>query len=484
MKRRIATIGAGFSGIGLGIRLKQAGFHDFTIYDKAEGVGGTWRDNTYPGAACDSPSFLYCFSFEPKTDWTRKWAEQSEILGYIEHCVAKHGLAPHLRLGTEVTRARFDARSGAWHLETSDGRQEVFDVVVSGVGQLNRPATPDLPGLARFAGPTFHSARWDADVSLAGKRVGVIGNAASAVQLVPRIADEVAHLSVFQRSANWMMPKGDYAYSAAWKERFARLPWLARLYRWSIYLTFESTFPVFRGNRFLGERTQQVALRELSKAVPDPLLRAKLTPDYPIGGKRVLISDDYYPTLQRDDVTLVTDAIAEVTEGGIVTSDGQEHPLDVLVLATGFETTGFLVPMKIEGQEGRTLERRWSEGAEAYLGLTVPGFPNFFMMYGPNTNLGHNSILFMIECQVRYILQALGALERRDLKYLELRPEPMEAYNRDIQERLRRSVWAVPERSWYKNAAGRITNNWSSSTLRYWWRTRRVDLAAYLQISP
>jgi len=280
-----------------------------------------------------------------------------------------------------------------------------------------------------------------------------------------------------------MMPKRDHAYSEAWKQRFARHPWLARLYRWWIYLTFEATFPVFRGNRFLGERTREVALRELAKAVPDPLLRARLTPDYPIGGKRVLISDDYYPALQRDDVTLVTSGIEEVTEDGIVTAAGEHHPLDVLIFATGFETTGFLVPMKIEGLEGRNLERRWADGAEAYLGLTVPGFPNFFMMYGPNTNLGHNSIVFMIECQVRYILSALAGIERRDLKYLELRQEPMEAFNRDIQERLARTVWAAPDRSWYKNAAGRITNNWSSSTLRYWWRTRRADLASYLQVS-
>jgi cation diffusion facilitator CzcD-associated flavoprotein CzcO len=483
MKRRVAIIGAGFSGIGLAIRLKQAGFHDFTIFEKADAVGGTWRDNTYPGAACDSPSFLYCFSFEPKTDWTLKWSEQPEILAYMEQCVAKHGLAPHLRLGSEVTRARFDAPTGTWSLETSDGRQEAFDVLVSGVGQLNRPATPELPGFARFAGASFHSARWDHGVALEGKRVGVIGNAASAVQFVPRIAEEVAHLSVFQRSANWMMPKRDHAYSEAWKQRFARHPWLARLYRWWIYLTFEATFPVFRGNRFLGERTREVALRELGKAVPDPLLRARLTPDYPIGGKRVLISDDYYPALQRDDVTLVTSGIEEVTEDGIVTAAGEHHPLDVLIFATGFETTGFLVPMKIEGLEGRNLERRWADGAEAYLGLTVPGFPNFFMMYGPNTNLGHNSIVFMIECQVRYILSALAGIERRDLKYLELRQEPMEAFNRDIQERLARTVWAAPDRSWYKNAAGRITNNWSSSTLRYWWRTRRADLASYLQVS-
>lgn len=481
-RRQIAIIGAGFSGICLGIQLQKAGIDTFTIFEKSHRVGGTWRDNTYPGAACDTPAFSYCFSFEQKTDWSRKWAPQSEILAYLEHCVRKYRLDPHIRFGAEIERARFDEQASQWCLRTTRGEEAFADVLVSGVGQLNRPSVPELPGLREFRGPCFHSARWDHEVALAGKQVAVIGNAASAIQFVPRIAPEAGRLRIFQRSANWMLPRGDRAYSEAEKRRFARFPLLARFYRWWIWLQHEIRFPAFRRNAFVSRRLAHMAERSMRAQVSSPELRRALVPDYPVGGKRILISDDYYPTLEREDVELVTSPIERVTGDAIITRDGVRHPADVLILATGFESTAFLAPMQIEGRGGRLLQDEWKEGARAFLGMTVAGFPNFFMMYGPNTNLGHNSIVFMTECQTRYIVDCVLQLVARRLDAIDLRSDVMEAYNQKLERELARTVWAVTPRSWYKTREGRITNNWSGSTARYWWKTRRADLRLYHQL--
>ena len=479
MQRSIAIIGSGFSGLCLGIQLKRAGIDDFTIFEQSDRLGGTWRENTYPGAACDVPSFLYCFSFEQKTDWSRKWSAQAEILAYMEHCARKYDLLPHVRFNTAIASARFDASVGAWRLRTAAGEEEVAAVLVSGVGQLNRPNLPDLPGLDRFRGTRFHSARWDHAVDLSGQRVAVIGNAASAIQFIPAIAPRVGQLSIFQRSPNWMLPRGDRAYSAREQRRFARWPWLARLYRWWIYLLLEARFPMILANRVVAGGAQRAAQRNLEEHIAEPRLRAALRPDYPIGGKRVLIADDYYPTLQRPNVALVTAPIAEVTADAVVTRDGAVHPADVLILATGFQTTAFLAPMHIEGLDGQPLERAWADGARAYRGITVSGFPNLFLMYGPNTNLGHNSIIFMLECQTRYILGAIRTLRARDLAWLDLDPAALAADDRRTQAALARTVWAATDRSWYKTPQGRITNNWWGSTLRYWWDTRRFDAEHY-----
>lgn len=476
---RIAIIGSGFSGLCLGIQLQKAGFERFTIFEKGDRVGGTWRDNTYPGAACDCPSFAYCFSFEQKTDWSRKWAQQPEILGYMEHCARKYGLLPHIRFGCEVAEARFDTDEGVWHLRTAGGEEVEAEILVSGVGQLNRPSIPKIPGLDQFEGASFHSACWNHEVQLAGKRVAVIGNAASAIQFIPEIAPKVAELTIFQRSANWMMPKQDRSYTEAEKERFTRHPWLARLYRWWIWASFEMRWPLFRRNRFLSRRIEALAVRTMRAQIHDPKLQEVLIPRYPIGGKRILISDDYYATLERENVQLVTEPIERVTADGVLTRDGRSHPADVLILATGFESTAFLVPMKIVGRESRSLADVWKHGAEAYLGLSVPGFPNFFMMYGPNTNLGHNSIIFMIECQTSYILDCLRKMRRDGIQWIDVRPDVMKAYNERLQKELGGTAWAATDHSWYKNEAGRITNNWSGTTTRYWWRTRHADLGDY-----
>ena len=478
---RIAIIGSGFGGLCMAIQLKRTGIHSFTILEKTDRLGGTWRDNTYPGAACDSPSFVYCFSFELKTDWSRKWAPQAEILAYMEHCAREYDLLPHIRFGTEVAGARFDADAGVWRIRTAAGETIDAEVLVSAVGQLNRPSHPAIPGLARFRGVSFHSARWRPDVDLGGKTVAVIGNAASAIQFIPQIAPLVKRLHVFQRSANWMIAKNDRVYGEREKRLFARVPGLARLYRWWLWFQYEQRFPIFRRNRFMSRMITRMAEENIRATVSDPALQHALVPDYPIGGKRILISDDYYQALNRDDVEVVTSPIERVTEDAIVTRDGRARPADVVIVATGFESTSFLVPMKIAGPDGRLLEEVWQDGAEAYLGISVAGFPNFFMLYGPNTNLGHNSIIFMIECQVRYIMDCIRALAARDLAWLDVRADVMRAYNERLRAVLARSVWATTDHSWYKRADGRITNNWSGTTVAYWWRTRRADLRLYRQ---
>jgi cation diffusion facilitator CzcD-associated flavoprotein CzcO len=476
---RVAILGAGASGLCMAIALRKAGIDSFTIIEKSGGVGGTWRDNTYPGAGCDVPSHLYSFSFAPNPDWSHAYSLQPEILEYFERCARDYDLYRHCRFRTELESAVYDEAAALWRLRTTEGEEIAAEVLVSGVGQLNRPMYPRLPGLETFRGKTFHSARWDHGYDLAGKRVGVIGNGASALQFIPKIAPVVGRLSVFQRSNNWVVPRGDRPYTEREKAWFRRSKWLRLLHRGLIYFLLENNFFAFRPNTFMAKVMERRARKLLAEQVPDPVLREKLTPDYPIGCKRILIGDDYYPALVRDNVEVVTDAITEVTETGIVTADGREHPLDVLIYATGFVTTSFLAPMGITGRYGIRLEEMWKEGAEAYLGVAVAGFPNFFMLYGPNTNLGHNSIIFMIECQVGYVAACIEELRTRGLRSLEVRPGAQAKFNKELQKGLGKSVWATGCTSWYKTDGGKITNNWSDFTVRYWWRTRRPKLAAF-----
>lgn len=478
-ERRIAIIGSGFSGLCLGIQLVRAGMRSFTIFEKADRLGGTWRDNSYPGAACDVPSFAYCFSFAQKTDWTRKWSPQAEILEYMDACAREYGILGHIRFGTEIASARWDETERVWRLRTTAGQEVVADVLVSGTGQLNRPSIPDIPGLERFRGERFHSARWNHAYDLTDKTVAVVGNAASAIQFIPEIAPRVRCLHILQRTPNWMLPRGDRAYTEREHRRFARVPGLARLYRWWIWLAHELRFPVFKQTPWLSKRVEQVAREFIETEVADPALRAVLVPDYPIGGKRMLISDDYYKTLNRPNVELVTTGIDRVDEEGIVLRDGRRLAVDAIILATGFDSTSFLAPMTIHGVGGRSLHDEWHGHARAYLGLTIAGFPNFFMMYGPNTNLGHNSIIFMIECQTQYVMDCLRQMDARDLGTIMLKPDVLEAYNAELQRELAGTVWAATANSWYKTADGTITNNWSGTTFRYWLKTRRADLACY-----
>ncbi len=477
--RRILIIGSGFGGLGLAIRLKRAGITTFTILEKATTLGGTWRDNTYPGAACDVPSMLYSFSFERKTDWSRKWSGQAEIHAYMEECARKNDLLPHIRFGVEVASARWDDATGTWTVRTTAGEEHVAEVLVSGVGQLHRPQIPKLPGLETFRGPSFHSARWDHSVDLAGKTVGVVGNAASAVQFIPEIAKVAGRVTIFQRSANWMIARGDRPFKPWETWVLSNVPGALRLYRAFLWGIAElMLYPVMRQHPTLAKLYTKWAMDNLETNVADPALRKLLTPDYPIGGKRILIHDDFFPALNRPNVGLVTSAIERVTEDGVVTADGTAHPLDVLIFATGFRTNPFLAPMKIEGRHGRSLDADWQHGARAYFGMTMSGYPNFFMLYGPNTNLGHNSIIFMLECQIAYVMDAIQWLIQDDLKSIDLRPEVMDAFNEAVQRDLAGTSWAAAPDSWYKDA-GRITNNWPYSTFEYWRRTRALVHAEY-----
>lgn len=474
----IAIIGAGIAGLCLAIKLKQAGVTRFVLFEKAESIGGTWRDNSYPGAACDVPSHLYSLSFAPKRDWSRKYATQPEILAYLDALARRHDLYPHLRLGTELAGARWDGEARLWRITTVSGEAVAARALVSGCGQLNRPFLPALPGRERFAGRSFHSARWDHGCNLTGKRVAVIGSGASAVQIIPQVAPLAAQLFVFQRSANWLVPRRDHAYSPRQLWALRHIPLAARLLRYLIYWQLELSFAGFAQGSRVGRIAERIATRHLRRQVADPVLRAKLTPDYPIGCKRVLIADDYYPALQRANVELVTTPIAELTEDAIVTADGAARKVDVVIYATGFETTRFLAPMEIIGRDAVPVAQIWRDGAAAYLGMAVPGNPNFFMMYGPNTNLGHNSIIFMIECQANHILRCLRPVLARG-GAIEVTRAAMARYQARLERDLTRTVWVEDCRSWYKTASGKVVNNWSGFTLQYWWRTRRPARGDY-----
>ncbi|MEU8378051.1 NAD(P)/FAD-dependent oxidoreductase [Streptosporangium sp. NPDC048865] len=463
MRPNVAIIGAGFGGLCMAIQLEKAGIRSYTIFEKGAGVGGTWRDNTYPGAGCDIPSHLYSFSFERYTSWTRRYAAQPEILRYLEGCADKYGLRPRIRLNTAVTSAVFDESLGRWRVATAAG-EELFDVVVSAVGQLNRPQLPDIPGMSTFDGASFHSARWDHSVDLAGRRVAVIGNGSSAAQFIPEVAEAAGHLDVFQRTPNWVIPKPDAVFGPRMRTALRRVPFLQRAYREWTYRYAENTlYPALSGG-WTTDLLPKHALEHLRNQVPDPVLRAKLTPDYPFGCKRVVVDSGFYPALTRPDVDVVTDRIVRILPGGVETSAGL-HEADVIVYATGFETSGFLASIEVTGREGRHLAEEWKDGAEAYLGIAVPRFPNLFMLYGPNTNLGHNSIVFMLECQVRYIMGCLAHLASRGP--MEVRPEAMATWRQSVGRAMEGMVWQAGCTSWYKNEAGRVTGNWPGSASAY-----------------
>ena len=473
---RVAIIGAGMSGLAMGIALRRAGMEDFTIHEKAADIGGTWRENTYPGVACDVPAHLYSFSFEPNPDWSRVYAPGHEIQGYFKRVAARYGLAPHVRLGSEVTGAHFDERTAKWRLSTAAGEQDEADVLVSAVGALHVPNLPDIAGLDSFAGEVMHSARWNPDMDLAGKRVAVIGSAASAVQIVPSIAGKVAHLDVFQRTANWIIPRLDRAYPASWKRAFRKVPLTGRLHRWQLYWMLESRFPLFKRRGPRNDRERRLALRHLEAQVPDPALRRKLTPDYPPGCKRILVSDDFYPALTRGKVALVTEPIARVEPDAVVTADGTRHPADVLILATGFRTTD-IPKTAIVGRGGLALRDAWKNGLAAHRTVAVPGFPNFFTLLGPNSGLGHSSIIFMVEAQVRYVMQCLWTLVER--RTIEPREDAAARFDAAMQRGLKDTIWHAGCHSWYQDPNGKITTLWPYGTVRYWWEMRRVKFAEY-----
>lgn len=472
-------IGAGFAGIGMAIALQRAGIHDFVIVERSHDVGGVWRDNSYPGAACDVPSHLYSFSFEPNPAWSHVFAPQPEIHAYLQHCARKYGLARHLRFGAEVERARYDEAHALWRVTLADGTTLSAAVLVSGTGQLSRPAMPDLPGIDTFRGRAFHSAHWDHDTPLAGKRVAVVGTGASAIQFVPAIAGDVQRLVVFQRSPAYVMPRPDRAYRPWEKALFRGLPWAMNLYRASIYLRYESRAIAFTRLHGLMDFAVGRPFRKLlARDVPSAALRERLTPDYPIGCKRILLSSDYLAAMSRDNVELVTQRIRRVTEDGIETADGAHHPVDAIIYGTGFAATEFLSPMRITGRDGLDLNDAWRRGAQAYLGLTVPGFPNFFMLYGPNTNLGHNSIVYMLESQIAHVMRCVRAMRRDGACAIDVDARRYRRFNARVQQRLAGSVWSSCK-SWYVDASGHNSTNWPGFTLTYRWITRFAGLRAY-----
>jgi cation diffusion facilitator CzcD-associated flavoprotein CzcO len=486
----IAIIGAGFAGLGMATRLLAAGRRDFVVLERASSVGGTWRDNTYPGVACDVPAHLYSYSFELNPGWTQPYARQHEIHAYLEHCAAKYGVHPHLRFNTGVRDASYHEPSATWTLTLDDGETLRCRVLISCAGHgLSVPALPDLPGRDAFAGTAMHSARWDHSVPLAGKRVAVIGSGASAIQLVPAIVPEVAALTLFQRTAGWVQPKLNGGISPRARALFARRPGVQRTLRRTLYaitelmalgLLYEDKVPPLRA---LGAVRQWRSKRHLGRAVADPALRAKLTPGYRIGCKRVLFSNDYYPALTRDHVDVVTSGIAEVRPHSIVTGDGVEVPVDVLIYATGFEAAEARPRFAVHGKHGQTLTELWADGAEAYYGMSVAGLPNLFFVIGPNSGLGHTSMIVMMEAQIGYILDALRLMEDRNLRSMEVRPEAQRKHNAWLQERLGKTVWSTGGcQSWYRTADGKNTTLWPGLTMEYRMRVRRFHAESYVLV--
>jgi len=476
----IAIIGSGFAGIGMAIQLRKAGIHSFTIFERAAEIGGTWRDNTYPGAACDVPSHVYSFSFEPNPNWSRKYAESAEIQAYLLACVEKHKLRRYLRLNTAITEARFDEGQGLWMLRTSTGETVTARAVLSGVGGLVDPAYPDIKGLDTFQGKVVHTARWDHDYDLTGKRVAVIGTGASAVQVVPAIAPKVGKLSVFQRTPAWVVPKQDFVIDDAMKRRFREHPLALKMRRLGLYWLSELMGPmVFLDSPRLSGIGERLSLRHLEACVKDPVLRDKLRPHFQFGCKRMLVSDDYWPTFERDNVELVTEGIVEIGPTGIVTKDGREHPVDAIVLATGFALGLASAPFPIVGLGGRTLDDAWRAGAEAYKGVTVSGFPNWFIMMGPNTGPGHTSVLVFTEAQINYIMQAIRTLLAEDLKYVNVRQSVQDAYNAFIQRRMKHMVWSTGCSSWYLSPNGENHSLYPGFAADYIARVRRFKPSEY-----
>jgi cation diffusion facilitator CzcD-associated flavoprotein CzcO len=480
---RVCVVGTGFSGLGMAIRLLRDGERDFIVLERADSVGGTWRDNTYPGCACDVPSQLYSFSFALNGEWSHVFSRQPEIRAYLEQVTDDYGVRPYVHLGTDLETGQWDEAAQVWRLRTNRG-EFTADVLVSGCGGLVEPALPDVPGVHSFAGPAFHSARWDHDVDLSGLRVGVVGTGASAIQFIPEIAPIAGEVTVFQRTPPWVIPRRDRAYSAWQRAILRRFPWARRAARAQVYFLREATLLLFRGiwgAKNLRRLAQRQARRHLRSAISDPRLRAALTPDYALGCKRILLSNDYYPTLARPNVRLVTAAVSEIRPHSVIDADGQEHELDVLIFGTGFHVMDIPLGHRLRGRDGRTLNEVWSEqGTQAYRGTTVAGFPNLFLLLGPNTALGHTSVVIMIEAQIEYVGDALAALRRAAATSVDVRPQVQQKYNAALQEQLDDTVWnAGGCRSWYRDESGRNFALWPSHTFTFARQMRRFDPEAY-----
>ena len=474
---RFAIIGAGAGGICAGIKLLESGRTEFLIFDRAERVGGTWYRNTYPGAACDIASHLYSYSFEPNPDWTRPYAPQPEIQAYLERVATKYGLSDHLRLGTGVTSGRWDEARSRWRLVLESGEEVEAQFVVAALGMFGEINVPDIPGLADFGGACFHSAEWDHEHDLRGERVAVIGSAASAVQFVPEIAPDVERLHVFQRTANWVLPKDDVPFTPEQMEAFRSHPELMAERRQEIYALVETALTYTNPEPF---RAAEQLGRQALEVVEDPELRAKLTPDHPFGCKRPLISNTYLQAFNRSNVELVVDPVERIEQDAVVTRDGTRREVDTLLLATGFETTRYASAIDFVGRGGLRMQEAWSDGPEAYLGLSASGFPNLFMLYGPNTN-GGNSIILMLEYQVEYFMRLVDAAEKAGAGWLEVRREVMDEFNASLQRELDGiEVLQASCNGYYRTGSGRIVTQWPHPFREYRARVDRDTLASFL----
>lgn len=482
-KAQVAIIGSGFGGLGTAIRLKQEGIEDFIIFERAGDVGGTWRDNTYPGCACDVESHLYSFSFAPNPDWSRSFSPQPEIWSYLKRCAHDFGVLPHIRFHHAVRETMWDETAQHWRIETSKGSYTA-SVLVMAAGALSAPVVPHLPGLETFEGKAFHSARWDHDYDLAGRRVAVIGTGASAVQFVPKIQPEVGSLYLFQRTPPWIIPRSDRTLSEFEHRLFRRFPLAQRAARSSIYLFRELFLLPFR-HRWLAGQVERVARRHLERSIPDAKLRAKLVPDYSIGCKRILISNDYLPSLMRPNVEVVTEGIAQVRSHSIVDCSGAERPVDAIIFGTGFQVTDPPLAGHVRGREGRTLSEVWAGSPQAHIGTTVAGFPNLFILLGPNTGLGHNSVVYMIEAQIEHLLAALEHMRRRVASAIEPRPEAQTAFVADVQKRMKGTAWVAGRcMSWYLDSTGRNSTLWPDFSWRFRRRATHLNTDEYVLSFP
>ena len=476
----VLIIGSGFAGLGAAIRLLKDGRDDFLVIERGSEVGGTWRDNTYPGAACDVPSHLYSYSFELNPRWSRSFSPQAEIQQYLREVAAKYNVGAKHLFDTEVTRAQWDAAANRWLVDTTSGNF-TCDVLVGAVGALCEPALPAIKGIETFRGELFHSARWNHDADLKGKRVALIGTGASAIQIGPAIAGEVAHLDVYQRTAPWVMPRHDRAYSKLESLAYRHVPYLQRVAREAIYWGREAYVLGFAFEPRVLLAAQRMAQRNITKAIKDPELQAKVTPNWQIGCKRILISNDWYPMLAQQHVDLVTDGIAEIRENAIVTADGTVREVDAIVVATGFHVTDSPTYERIVGKDGRSLAQVWDDaGQQAYKGAAVAGFPNLLFVIGPNTGLGHTSMVYMIESHINYLAGALRTMDEQGLATFEVRPDVQRRYNERLQRHMQRTIWKTGGcASWYLDKHGNNTTLWPSFTFVFRQLTRRFDVAAY-----
>lgn len=478
----ILIVGSGFAGLGMAIKLLESGRDDFLILERGDAVAGTWRDNHYPGCACDVQSHLYSFSFEPNPEWTRMFAPQPEIRRYLQHCAEKYGVVPYIRFGETLSSARWDADAQRWEVETASGARYRARVLISGMGGLSNPAIPDIPGSEDFAGERFHSATWRHDVDLRGKRVAVVGTGASAIQFVPQIVPQVEQLDLYQRSAAWILPKPDRAIGAAERALYRRIPAVQQMHRALLYARLESRAVGFVLAPRLLKTAELLAGAHRFRQVRDADLRAKLTPDYAIGCKRILMSDDYYPALTQSHVDVVTDGIERIVADGVITRDGTHRPADVLIYGTGFQAQDPIPRGTIFGRDGRDITDGWeTHGPQAYNGTVMAGFPNLFFIVGPNTGLGHNSMVYMIESQVAYILNILDTMQRKGLAEAEPRQAAQDRFVAWIdRQHTRDTPWSSGCSSWYLHPSGRNTALWPSFTFLYRNRVRRMQIEDFV----